>query len=293
MALIKCPECGKEISDRTKACPYCAYPIVKLNENNTVAQKELHNTETKKHIDNSSETDNTKSLEEELRAREERRRKRQEAARIKKRKARRKKIIIISCIVVVLIAIAVFFIFDIPANLKPSDSITTKEKSEYFSPIDETVELEMPPIETVEPEPISADELKQMYLDTVPIYAVKANIEEYSEKNLIDIVYKNVSDKHGMNFKYRVIPYDIDLVPLESASLGTDDTTIKSNTTGGGEDGGVFIPKATKNAVVIVFEIEFTDGSIWEFEYASELIDAYEREIESNDPLLIPLTFVY
>ena len=96
MALIKCPECGKEISDRTEACPYCAYPIVKLNENNTVAQKELHNTETKKHIDNSSETDNTKSLEEELRAREERRRKRQEAARIKKRKARRKKIIIIS-----------------------------------------------------------------------------------------------------------------------------------------------------------------------------------------------------
>lgn len=126
MALIKCPECGKEISDRAEACPYCAYPIVKLNENNTVAQKELHNTETKKHIDNSSETDNTKSLEEELRAREERRRKRQEAARIKKRKARRKKIIIISCIAVVLIAIAVFFIFDIPVSLKQLDSITTE-----------------------------------------------------------------------------------------------------------------------------------------------------------------------
>lgn len=27
MALIKCPECGKEISDRAKACPSCAYPI--------------------------------------------------------------------------------------------------------------------------------------------------------------------------------------------------------------------------------------------------------------------------
>ena len=88
----------------------------------------------------------------------------------------------------------------------------------------------MPPIETVEPEPISADELKQMYLDTVPIYAVKANIEEYSEKNLIDIVYKNVSDKHGMNFKYRVIPYDIDLVPLESASLGTDENAYCNHT---------------------------------------------------------------
>ena len=117
MALIKCPECGKDISDKAEACPNCAYPIAKLNKNNTVAQKESHNTDAEKHIGNPTETDNAKSLEEELRAREERRRKRQEAARIKKRKARRKKIIIISCIAVVLIAIAAFFIFDIPANL--------------------------------------------------------------------------------------------------------------------------------------------------------------------------------
>ena len=27
MALIKCPECGKEISDRAKACPSCGFPI--------------------------------------------------------------------------------------------------------------------------------------------------------------------------------------------------------------------------------------------------------------------------
>ncbi len=140
MALIKCPECGKDISDKAEACPNCAYPIAKLNKNNTVAQKESPNTDIEKHIDNPTYTDNAKSLEEELRAREERRRKRQEAARIKKRKARRKKIIIISCIAVVLIAIAAFFIFDIPANLKPSDSITTKEKSEYFSPIVEYIE---------------------------------------------------------------------------------------------------------------------------------------------------------
>ena len=29
MALIKCPECGKEISSEAKACPYCGYPINK------------------------------------------------------------------------------------------------------------------------------------------------------------------------------------------------------------------------------------------------------------------------
>ena len=27
MALIKCPECNKEISDKAKSCPYCGFPI--------------------------------------------------------------------------------------------------------------------------------------------------------------------------------------------------------------------------------------------------------------------------
>ncbi|MBO6092564.1 MAG: zinc ribbon domain-containing protein, partial [Oscillospiraceae bacterium] len=27
MALIKCPECGTEVSDKAIACPKCAYPI--------------------------------------------------------------------------------------------------------------------------------------------------------------------------------------------------------------------------------------------------------------------------
>ena len=29
MALINCPECKKEISDKTNACPHCGYPIKK------------------------------------------------------------------------------------------------------------------------------------------------------------------------------------------------------------------------------------------------------------------------
>jgi len=29
MALIRCPECGKSISDKAKACPSCGYPLVK------------------------------------------------------------------------------------------------------------------------------------------------------------------------------------------------------------------------------------------------------------------------
>ena len=30
MALIKCPECGTEVSDKAKACPRCAYPIAEI-----------------------------------------------------------------------------------------------------------------------------------------------------------------------------------------------------------------------------------------------------------------------
>ncbi|HHX60607.1 MAG TPA: zinc ribbon domain-containing protein [Epulopiscium sp.] len=36
MALISCPECSKEISDRVKSCPHCGYPLI---EENTNAQK--------------------------------------------------------------------------------------------------------------------------------------------------------------------------------------------------------------------------------------------------------------
>lgn len=28
MALIKCPECGKEISDKSKVCIHCGYPLI-------------------------------------------------------------------------------------------------------------------------------------------------------------------------------------------------------------------------------------------------------------------------
>lgn len=30
MALIKCPECGKEVSDRAKACIHCGYPLAEI-----------------------------------------------------------------------------------------------------------------------------------------------------------------------------------------------------------------------------------------------------------------------
>ena len=41
MALMKCPECGKEISDQAKVCIFCGYPIPKVKpmaQNNDVEQ---------------------------------------------------------------------------------------------------------------------------------------------------------------------------------------------------------------------------------------------------------------
>ncbi|WP_083250441.1 zinc-ribbon domain-containing protein [Synergistes jonesii] len=41
MALIKCSECGKEISDKASACPHCGYPMgeIKVTEVERPAQE--------------------------------------------------------------------------------------------------------------------------------------------------------------------------------------------------------------------------------------------------------------
>lgn len=39
MALIKCPECGKEISDKAPACIHCGFPLSLLNESSEIKEK--------------------------------------------------------------------------------------------------------------------------------------------------------------------------------------------------------------------------------------------------------------
>lgn len=43
MALIKCPECGKEISDKASACPNCGCPIAEMSASGTVRIKMPNN----------------------------------------------------------------------------------------------------------------------------------------------------------------------------------------------------------------------------------------------------------
>ena len=39
MALIKCPECKKEISDKADSCINCGYPLITLAQNNQITIK--------------------------------------------------------------------------------------------------------------------------------------------------------------------------------------------------------------------------------------------------------------
>lgn len=39
MALIKCPECGKELSDKAPACINCGYPLANIPVENTIPQQ--------------------------------------------------------------------------------------------------------------------------------------------------------------------------------------------------------------------------------------------------------------
>ena len=53
MAMIKCPECGKEISDRAEVCPGCGYPVkdylqeTKDKEQREIPEKEWNESEKK------------------------------------------------------------------------------------------------------------------------------------------------------------------------------------------------------------------------------------------------------
>ena len=54
MALIKCPECGREVSDRAGSCPNCAFPLSSLRTDGTVSIKTPNNLAGKVRIVNAS-----------------------------------------------------------------------------------------------------------------------------------------------------------------------------------------------------------------------------------------------
>ena len=46
MALISCPECNKEISDKAQSCPHCGYPINNTNSKYRIIIVGYHDTDT-------------------------------------------------------------------------------------------------------------------------------------------------------------------------------------------------------------------------------------------------------
>ena len=49
MALIKCPECGKEISDKANACIHCGYPLNEQEEDFYIKKTSLLDEDTLKY----------------------------------------------------------------------------------------------------------------------------------------------------------------------------------------------------------------------------------------------------
>lgn len=41
MALIRCPECGKEISDKSSECIHCGFPVADMIKNGQIIQGEM------------------------------------------------------------------------------------------------------------------------------------------------------------------------------------------------------------------------------------------------------------
>ena len=41
MALIKCPECGKKVSDKANACIHCGYPLNEQKEDFCITDSDL------------------------------------------------------------------------------------------------------------------------------------------------------------------------------------------------------------------------------------------------------------
>lgn len=54
MAMIKCPECGKDISDKAMACIHCGYPISSLDYSENIVNEETVETETSDIIDDNT-----------------------------------------------------------------------------------------------------------------------------------------------------------------------------------------------------------------------------------------------
>ena len=50
MALVSCPECGREVSDQASSCPQCGMPINKTNEKDVNHNKNVNNTDGNKKI---------------------------------------------------------------------------------------------------------------------------------------------------------------------------------------------------------------------------------------------------
>lgn len=106
MALVKCPECGKEVSDKAGKCPNCGFPIESASEK-----------ETEKNMVADSEVKQPDSGEDEVKA---------------EKKKVSKKMVAISCIVLAIVIISAIAYFVVTADSRNYDAAQKFYTSEKY-----------------------------------------------------------------------------------------------------------------------------------------------------------------
>ena len=119
MALIKCPECGKEFSDKAAACPNCAFPVKEILKMSTGDKQESEGMEV---------VENAKGV---------------EVARSTKGDSNNKMIIIVAIIAAIILIAVLLIVLSKNKSDKGSTELTTETNTENVSKVtyDEAVKL--------------------------------------------------------------------------------------------------------------------------------------------------------
>ena len=204
MALIKCPECHREISDQAESCPHCGYPI----------QKKLYKTEREKAFDD---------FYSDMDAKKER----------PKKKSHKKPIIIVAVLVVVfaLSGVGVYFGFNYLEEKKEAEKRQEEQaKEEAKEEEEENYQEELQ--QTAETEEEQLERKKNSYNAYI---SAKGSIQDdgYGNYQLVDLTVTNNGDEDLAMLSLNILVYDANkhLLAKETVSPITMGDELKAGST--------------------------------------------------------------
>ncbi len=198
MALINCPECGKQVSDRAKKCPHCGHNISKYLKNKVF-------TENKKNLNDENTLENTVGK-----------------SNIKRKK--NVKNVIVGIIVVIIISTAIFLVVNQKTSKSKEDTLQQTHSNIL------TIENNIGNIEDGYKEKIELFGMKGMiiYTNTLEAWIDYTNIATWQPEAAVEVekIYEDIVELYGdpvndggtywswqeVNGKYRIV--------LQHGSLG-------------------------------------------------------------------------